>query len=70
MLKEIVGSFGLNPEEILAREALEMPHKAVIRAGVETGQVDTLLKALKQKLKEELTIETPTIQLRTVQVTT
>jgi hypothetical protein len=70
MLKEIVRSFGLNPEEILTREALEKPHRTVIRAGIEASQVDTLLKALKQKLKEELTTETRTTQFRTVQVTT
>ena len=70
MLEEIVRSFGLNPEEILTRETLESPHRAVIRAGIEVSQIDTLLKALKQKLKEELTTETRTNQLRTVQVTT
>jgi hypothetical protein len=69
ILKEIVRSFGLNPEEILTKEALENPHRTVIRAGIETSQVDTLLKALQQKLKEELTTETPTPQPRTVQVT-
>ena len=58
-----------NPEEILTREALEKPHRTVIRAGIEASQVDTLLKALKQKLKEELT-ETRTPNSRTVQVTT
>jgi len=70
ILKEIVRSFGLNSEEILTREALEKPHTTVIRAGIETSQVDTLLKALKQKLKEEFTAETATTRLRTVRVTT
>lgn len=68
ILKEIVRSFGLNPDEILTREALEKPHRTVIGTNVETGHVDTLLKALKHKLKEELTAETPT-QLKTVQIT-
>ena len=68
ILKEIVRSFGLNPDEILTREALEKPNRTVIGTNVETGHVDTLLKALKHKLKEELTAETPT-QLKTVQIT-
>ena len=68
ILKEIVRSFGLNPDEILTREALEKPHRTVVGTNVETGHVDTLLKALKHKLKEELTAETPT-QLKTVQIT-
>ena len=68
ILKEIVRSFGLNPDEILTREALEKPHRTVIGTNVGTGHIDTLLKALKHKLKEELTAETPT-QLKTVQIT-
>lgn len=67
-LKEIVRSFGLDPEEILTREALEKPHRTVIGTSIETSHMDTLLKALKHKLKEELTAETST-QLKTVQVT-
>jgi len=44
------------PEEILTKEALSMPNRTVVVAGRETdeGQMDTLLKALKQKLKEGL----------------
>ena len=68
ILKEIVRSFGLNPDEILTREALEKPHRTVIGTNVGTGHIDTLLKALKRKLKEELTAETPT-HLKTVQIT-
>lgn len=46
----------VNPEEILTRETLEKPHRTVIRAGIEASQVNTLLKALKQKLKEEFCV--------------
>lgn len=44
------------PEEILTKEALSMPNRTVVVAGRETdeGQMNTLLKALKQKLKEGL----------------
>jgi len=61
ILKEIARSFGLNPDEILTREALEKPHRTVIGTGIET------LKALKHKLKEELTAQTAR-QLKTVQI--
>jgi hypothetical protein len=53
-----VRSFGLNPEEILTKEALSKPHRTVIEAGIETRQIDVLLKALKQELKEELISDT------------
>lgn len=65
MLKEMVRALGLNPEEILTKEALAMPHRTVIKAGRDEDQIDTLLKALKQALKQEL-IETPVPAPRTV----
>lgn len=65
MLKEMVRALGLNPEEILTKEALAMPHRTVIKAGRDEDQIDTLLKALKQTLKQEL-IETPVPAPRTV----
>jgi len=52
-------------EEILTKEALSMPHRTVITAGRDEGQIETLLKALKQKLKQELA-ETPMIAPKTV----
>jgi hypothetical protein len=65
MLKEMIRALGLNPEEILTKEALSMPHRTVITAGRDGGQIETLLKALKQKLKQELT-ETPIPAPKTV----
>lgn len=63
ILKEITRALGLNPEEILAKEALAKPHRTIITAGMKTNRdqdhVDTLLKALKQKLKQEITAEMP-----------
>jgi hypothetical protein len=44
----------LNPEQILTKEALSMPHRTVVTAGIDENQIDSLLKALKQKLKQEL----------------
>lgn len=65
MLKEMVRALGLNPEEILTKEALSMPHRTVITAGRDESQIETLLKALKQKLKQELA-ETPMLEPKTV----
>jgi len=65
MLKEMVRALGLNPEEILTKEALSMPHRTVITAGRDESQIETLLKALKQKLKQEVA-ETPTLAPKTV----
>lgn len=65
MLKEMVRALGLNPEEILTKEALSMPHRTVITAGRDENQIETLLKALKQKLKQELA-ETPMLAPKTV----
>lgn len=59
MLKEMVRALGLNPDEILTKKALTMPHRTVIKANVEANheqfQLNTLLGALKQMLKQELT---------------
>jgi len=65
MLKEMVRALGLNPDEILTKEALAMPHRTVITADRDESQIETLLKALKQKLKQELA-ETPMIAPKTV----
>ncbi|MGC8940008.1 MAG: hypothetical protein ACP5KU_05895, partial [Candidatus Bathyarchaeia archaeon] len=65
MLKEMIRALGLNPEEILTKEALAIPHRTVIAAGRDETQMETLLKALKQKLKEELT-EIPVLTHKTV----
>jgi integrase len=66
-LKEMVRAFGLNPEEALTREALSMPNRTVITEFKTTceNQLDTLLKALRQKLKEQL-LEKPITTCKTV----
>lgn len=55
-LKEMMRAFGLNPEEILTKEALSMPNRTVIASAKETSnaQMDALLNALKQRLREDL----------------
>jgi hypothetical protein len=65
-LKGIVRAFGLDPEKILTKEALSEPHRTVIVAGKDDQhQIDILLHAVKQKLKQELA-ETPLIASKTV----
>jgi hypothetical protein len=49
----------------LTKEALAMPHRTVIAAASDESQIDTLMKALKQKLKQELA-ETPIPAPKTV----
>jgi len=53
-LKEIIRAWGLNPEEILTRQALTEPHRTVIdRTQLEENQIHTLSIALKQQLLKE-----------------
>jgi site-specific recombinase XerD len=68
ILKEMVRALGLNPEEILTKEALTMPHRTIITAGMEAdqNQINMLVNALKQKLKQEITAEMPNATLKPV----
>lgn len=54
-LKEIIRAWGMNPEEILTRQALTEPHRTVIdRSQMEQSQIQQLSIALKQQLLKEL----------------
>jgi integrase len=54
-LKEIIRAWGMNPEEILTRQALTEPHRTVIdRNQLEQSQLHQLSIALKQQLLKEL----------------
>ena len=54
-LKEIIRAWGMNPEEILTRQALTEPHRTVIdRNQMEQSQIQQLSIALKQQLLKEL----------------
>jgi len=54
-LKEIIRAWGMNPEEILTRQALTEPHRTVIdRSQMEQSQIHHLSIALKQQLLKEL----------------
>jgi hypothetical protein len=51
-LKEIARAWGLNPEEVLTKEALSQPHRTVISNTED--QVKTLSQALKEMMRKEL----------------
>lgn len=54
-LKEIIRAWGLNPEEILTREALTQPHRTIIGQNqYEQAQLNHLTKALKEQMLKEM----------------
>ncbi len=54
-LKEIIRAWGLNPEEILTKNALTKPNRTVIdRSQTENNQIHQLSIALKQQLLNEI----------------
>jgi hypothetical protein len=54
-LKEIIRAWGLNPEEILTKQALTEPHRTVIdRNQLEQSQLHQLTTALKQQMLKEI----------------
>ena len=54
-LKEIIRAWGMNPEEILTRQALTEPHRTVIdRCQLEQSQLHQLSVALKQQMLKEI----------------
>ena len=54
-LKEIIRAWGMNPEEILTRDALTKPHRTVVdRSQVEQSQIHQLTVALKQQMIKEI----------------
>lgn len=54
-LKEIIRAWGLNPEEILTKQALTEPHRTVINySQIEENQIHQLTTALKQQMLKEL----------------
>ena len=54
-LKEIIRAWGLNPEEILTREAMSTPHRTIVGSTeLENNQMKILCNALKIEMKKEL----------------
>ena len=59
-LKEIIRAWGLNPEEILTKQAMMEPHATVIN-GIQRqeSQIHALSNALKQQLLKEIREDRP-----------
>jgi hypothetical protein len=54
-LKEIIRAWGLNPEEILTRDALTRPNRTVIdNSQLENHQLTQLTTALRQQMLKEI----------------
>ena len=54
-LKEIIRTWGLNPEEILTREALTQPHRTIIdRSQHEQVQLNQLTNAFWEQMLKEM----------------
>jgi hypothetical protein len=56
-LKEIMRAWGMNPEQILTREAMLQPHRTVISNNLtdtDNGEVQALSVALKDMMRREL----------------
>lgn len=51
-LRIIIEAWGMNPDEILTKEALSMPHRTIVDQ--EQGQIEVLNRALKQAIIKEL----------------
>jgi len=61
IVRDFLKSMGLKPEEILSREAQSMPHRTFVDQShqlSEQEQIDAMLRALMQKLKQDIVAET------------
>jgi len=69
IVRDFLKSMNLNPEEVLSKEAQSMPHRTVIDYShkfSEQEQIDTMMRALMQKLKHDIIAETQVISQKTV----
>lgn len=69
IVRDFLKSMNLNPEEILSEEAQAMPHRTVMNYSQqlsEQEQIDTMIRALMQKLKQDIIAETLVISQKTV----
>jgi hypothetical protein len=68
---DFLKSMSLNPEEILSKEAQAMPHRTILTCNSclsEQGQIqlNLMLRALIQKLKQRIIAETQATNQKTV----
>ena len=54
MLKTVIRAYGLNPEEVLTKEALSMPNRTVVST---TNFEESQIKILRKILRETITAE-------------
>ncbi len=68
IVRDFLKSMGLRPEEILSKEAQTMPHRTIIDQSnrlSEQEQIDAMLRALMQKLKQDIVAETQELSQKT-----
>ena len=69
IVRDFLKSMGLKPEEVLSKEAQAMPHRTVVaypHQPSEQEQIDAMLRALMQKLKQDIIAETREAGRKTV----
>jgi hypothetical protein len=61
IVRNLLKTLKLNPEEVLSKEAQAMPHRTVVTcpSGLsEQDQINLMLRALIQKLKQDIIADT------------
>jgi hypothetical protein len=59
-LKEIIRAWGLNPDEVLTREALSQPHRTVVdQSQLEQSQLTQLATALRHQMLKDFQEDKP-----------
>ena len=65
-LKEIIRAYGMSPEQVLTREALNQPARTQINPDeYENTQLQTLGKALRELIRKDATETLQTVHIRT-----
>jgi hypothetical protein len=73
LVRDFLKSMNLKPEEMLSKEAQAMPYRTVVGSAhtlSEQEQIDAMLKALMQKVKQDIIAETSEAFHKTVLITT
>jgi hypothetical protein len=69
IVRDFLKSMGLKPEEVLSKEAQAMPNRTIVASPhtlSEQEQIDVMLKALMQKVKQDIIAETHEALQKTV----
>lgn len=66
-LKEIIRAWGMNPEHVLAREALNQPARTLVNPqDAQDNEIRILSKALRDLIRQDTAETLKTVQIRTV----